>query len=843
MTSVFITPRVRENAIGGISRVVEAQKKWLPSYDVEIVDSPELADVIAVHASNWVPPSPKQLVVAHCHGLYWHEYQWDKWAYAVNAEVINNLRRADEITVPSQWVAEAVRRDTWRNVQVIRHGVDLEEWELLESAGYVLWNKTRQDTVCDPAVVNILADMLPNNRFVTTFGSDTTNVKVVGTLPYHQHKEYIQHAGLYLCTARETFGIGTLEAMACGVPVVGWNYGGQAEFIRNGEHGWLVDVGDYDSLARAIEYCMSDRQKLGNACRALVEEKYQWKDVVKDYADLYARRQRGPRVSVIISSYNLKAYLGACVRSCLTQDYSDYEVIIVDDCSTDGSYELAQSLAASEPRVKVVKTNVNSNMPQVLNLGVRASSGEYILPLDADNMLPKGTLSVLAGELDRSREIDIAYGRVRFVLDDGSSPDTRVSGDGISRWPPDTFSYDAQMQHRNQIPSTAMYRRKWFDLSGGYRQRCKKLGEDPDFWCRVTTLGAKPAKVTDAVTLTYRMREDSRSNTNNEWAWEQWYPKRGFMIGGSVRLVEPTISVIIPVGPSHGVQGIEDALDSLYAQTFINWEAIVIDDTGGEINWLPSWAQAYKTDSKASGVSVARNIGLKHARGKFVLFLDADDYLDKYALEKMLAAWELGTYVYTDWYKVEDLLVRSVEHYSGPQMLHNLVHPISCLFPLDVIKGKNIQFNESMRVGEDWDFVLACMSAGLCGVHLDEALLYYRYSSGHNRNGLKDNIDELRKLMNSRWSSVMACGCQQKKVVVTAQDQLNNQMMSMNGNDLVLVEYTGASQGSITYTGPATGTSYRFGLSGGNNLRYVHKADAEHFVERAEFRLAQPVFA
>lgn len=845
VTTVFIDPRVRKSAIGGISRVVEAQIKWLPKYDVGIVESPDLADVLALHAASWIEPNVRQRVVTHCHGLYWDDYKWDHWAHNVNAAVIDNLRRADAITVPSEWVANAVRRDTWANVRVIGHGVDIEEWQSLDTSnhGYVLWNKTREDSVCDPRVVSVLAAAMPNLKFVSTFGDEAPNVKIVGTLPYEDHKEYIQHASLYLCTPRETFGIGTLEAMACGVPVVGWAYGGQLDIIQNGVHGWLSQPGDYTDLVRGIEYCLDNRQAMGAACRELVKQKYQWLAIIQKYADLYDQlalvrnRSLGVHVSVIISSYNLKRFLQRSIESCLQQDYPKeaFEVIVVDDCSTDGSYELAKAMADSTPNVRVLRTKVNSNMPTVLNLGIKEAQGSYIIPLDADNMLAPGAIRVLADALDKSRAYDIVYGRAKFVTDDGATPDTRVAPDGISSWPPDIFNYSNQMDHKNQIPSTCMYRKKIWENSGGYRMRCSRIGEDPDFWCRTTTLGAKPAKVTDAVTLVYRMRSDSRSNTNQEWPWEKWYPNRGFMVGGPIRINEPTVSIIVPVGPGHGLQAIEDCLDSVYAQTYTNWECIVVDDCG-DIRFLPSWVRRYSTNTPASGVSVARNVGLREAKGKFFVLLDADDYLDNKALEKMMAAWEPNHYVYCGWYKAETMEPYSIDNvYTPTTMLHNLIHPVTALYPMDI--AKHLSFDETMRVGEDWDFVLGCMANELCGIYVDEPLLYYRQASGRNRQGLKDNIDEIRSQLNSKWSDrVMACGCTQKQAVRPTVEQML--AVANNDGDLVLVEYIGSSLGSITYTGPQTGKSYRFGLDSGNNYRYVHRADADHFIQRSEFQLA-----
>jgi glycosyltransferase involved in cell wall biosynthesis len=81
-----------------------------------------------------------------------------------------------------------------------------------------------------------VADLLPDVRFVSTFGEQSRNVMLLGAMPHDEMKPIIQRAGVYLATARETFGIGTLEAMAAGVPIAGWRYGGQEEIIIEGDY-------------------------------------------------------------------------------------------------------------------------------------------------------------------------------------------------------------------------------------------------------------------------------------------------------------------------------------------------------------------------------------------------------------------------------------------------------------------------------------------------------------------------------------------------------------------------------------------------------------------------------
>lgn len=94
-----------------------------------------------------------------------------------------------------------------------------------------------------------------------------------------------------------------------------------------------------------------------------------------------------PKISVIIPVYNTEEYLQQCLDSVLNQTLSDIEVICVDDCSKDRSYEILQNYRDSDTRVKVFHFDEPKSALQARKVGVMESSGDYILFLDADDYL------------------------------------------------------------------------------------------------------------------------------------------------------------------------------------------------------------------------------------------------------------------------------------------------------------------------------------------------------------------------------------------------------------------------------------------------------------------------
>ena len=92
-------------------------------------------------------------------------------------------------------------------------------------------------------------------------------------------------------------------------------------------------------------------------------------------------------VSIIMPTYKCGRFIAESIRSVISQTYTNWELIIVDDCSTDGSLALARKLAESDPRVTVIALEKNSGSAHARNVGLDHASGRYVTFLDADDLL------------------------------------------------------------------------------------------------------------------------------------------------------------------------------------------------------------------------------------------------------------------------------------------------------------------------------------------------------------------------------------------------------------------------------------------------------------------------
>ena len=874
---VFISPRFgdTDKGEGGIRRTVEMQHRTFAAVGLEVVETPEEADIIVVHIMeqpHWLRRYPDTPIVADCHGLYWAEYEWQHWALKANAQVMETIRQSDGVIAHSEWVAQAIRRHTMRNVYNIPHGINLEDWApTKQNGGYVLWNKNRPDPICDPQPVFELADRLPDIKFITTFGRDDDeqykNVEVTGRVSYEESKALVKEAGIYLCTTRETFGIGTLEAMAAGIPIVGWNWGGQREFLKHKESAWLSTPLDNDTLAEGIIWALGHRQQLARKAKQVVKQ-FEENKVAQMYAtalteihERFTRRRAGPRTSIVVTAYNLEKYLPDTLDSIMNQTDLNWECIIVDDASPDRCGDIADVYAQHDPRFRVIHNTTNQYLSSARNTGIAAAEGQFILPLDADDMITPDTVKMLADSLAENRDTHIAYGGVVFVEEDGRTFSRYGSQyePGHSGWPV-PFRYEWQEQQRNCLPYASMFRYEVWELTGGYRRRCR-TAEDADFWMRAASYGFRPKMVTTADTLVYRNRAESMSRKvgGRDWAeWFPWYRAPYLRPSGAVCDTQqpvqscdpPAITVVIPVGPGHE-HLLMDAVDSVDAQTFRQWELIVVNDTGAPLGNLPSWVHVIDTEGRV-GVATARNIGIAAGRAQLFLPLDADDYLQPTALQHMFEwADQTGDTIYSDWY--DEYADGRCEVYEAPDYDAALltkkgaIHAVTALYPKAVWLALG-GFNEEVSAWEDWDFQIAMAAKGYCSQRIPLPLWNYRKDTGKRREENVADFEGSKSAIMARWNqyweggqTLMACSsCTQKRVKtgVAIMAQVHPGPVVNDKSETVLVEYVGAAAGNRRFKAPS-GQVYTFG-KGQMMERYILAGDAAYFVGMTtEFKLKQ----
>jgi glycosyltransferase involved in cell wall biosynthesis len=831
MRKVNIVPSVEDFAAeeSGIKRVIEAYTKYLPLYDWEVVGKDQPYDIRVSHAGA----APAH--VAHLHGLYWTaNYLANNWEWRANRDIADSIRSSQIITVPSSWVAETIKRDMHVNPFVLGHGIDWDKWQesVPFSDFYVLWNKNRTGDVCDPTPFYKLAQRFPETRFISTFAPiearGMNNVLVTGLMPHHEMMQVVKQAGIYLSTTKETFGIGILEAMASGVPVLGYAEGGICDLVQHGVNGYLAVPGNLDDLTDGLAYCLQHNKVLGSNGREMARQ-WTWERAVQKVAIVYdlASVKPPPTVAVIIPTYNYKEKVIRAIMSACDQTRKPDEIIIVDDGSTDGTYEQLVShknaWAIDYPDIIfTVIQQSNQGVACARNNGIAHAPSKYICCLDADDAIAPEFLEVCVNALELDPALGIAYTGLYMIDGNGKGQ--------MSTWP-GKFNYDAQLKRQNQVPTCCVFKRTMWERTGGYRQRYAPDGagsEDAEFWLHGGALGYNAKQVTEGGLFIYSFGT-GRVSANRDYHERDWMAYHPWVIDEKhpfasiatpvhfshpVRQYDqPQVSVIIPVGPGHK-HLIGNAIDSIEAQTFREWELIVVDDTvdpderwifdgNDEITKAWPFIRFAQTNGK-QGAGAARNLGASIARAPLLLFLDADDWLFPTALEKMVMGWNAsGQIVYSDYIAKCYLSQEEANKAMASERLkeYNPVTQdaiiinrtldfdcdmavnqpdenlyiwclISALVPKvwhNLIGG----FDETMPAWEDWQYFIDLARAGYCFTRIPEPLMIYRFATGQRRefaepsntNG-RQNARKLLKYMadKRKKAEIKMCGCHGKNL-------------------------------------------------------------------------------
>ena len=544
-----------------------------------------------------------------------------------------------------------------------------------------------------------------------------------------------------------------------------------------------------------------------------------------------------PRVTVVITCYNYARYLERCVDSVLAQDFDDFEVVIVNDGSTDTSAIVADWIASLHPEKIRVLHQINSGQPAISrNNGIRIARGQLILPLDADDWIAASFLRECVAALDAEPALSVAFTDSLYCHELGQAQ-LHTTG---------SFSVNS-LRDNNQLSCCSLFKKKMWTDVGGYRTNVRGY-EDWDFWLAGAAAGftgkripkplffyrAKNAGVfaetvaKDTIRRAQIKLNNPRCYTADERAQAKSLleqkpqpaavknppPKENlsalrtevsqqyqasdwsscikscqqvlaldpsdcdvlFVFADALvktgqgqaalaaidRLIElqpeveehkltrASLSATFPAISRSGLVSViipcyqqavflREAVDSVIAQTYQNWEIIIVND--GSPDDTSAVAQAIilgnpshtirLLEKQNGGLSDARNAGIRLATGEFILPLDADDKIDPEMLAKTVTLLnqnpEIGI-AYTDWlyFGAQNTRRNAIDYDFARLCSKENLFTCTSLYrksTWESVGGYNINMTRGV---EDWDFWIGCGALGIVGKRIPEPLFFYR---------------------------------------------------------------------------------------------------------------------
>lgn len=202
-------------------------------------------------------------------------------------------------------------------------------------------------------------------------------------------------------------------------------------------------------------------------------------------------------VSIIIPCYNQGKYVQDALNSAINQTYKNIEIICISDGSSDNSDEIIKKFVLNNKNIKYINCDKNMGVANARNTAIDSSAGEYILPLDADDVIESTYVEKAVAILDNDSNIGIVYSKARKFGKVNEFWD-------LAKFNINNFLFD------NCIFNCALFRKNDFIHAGKYKENIKSGCEDWDLWLSIIALGLKPYQIPE-VLFNYRQEENYRT--------------------------------------------------------------------------------------------------------------------------------------------------------------------------------------------------------------------------------------------------------------------------------------------------------------------------------------------
>ncbi len=555
--------------------------------------------------------------------------------------------------------------------------------------------------------------------------------------PFRDSDEIIEALGetdVYVLTSvtagdgdQEGIPVSLIEAHAMGIPIISSIHAGIPELVAHKKSGLLSDERNVDQISKHMEMLISDKKRrnaFSREARKIAEDEFDLEKLNNNLAALlnastgqymHKKQQeevsREPLVSVLVPTYNRADYIRETLESALSQDYSNLEVVVCDDGSTDQTADVLKTV--QDERVRYILKE-HTNAPDTRNRAIREANGEFLFWLDSDDVMEPGILKKYVRLAAEYPDAGIYYADL-YIADENLNVQKELRYEDWYNRNPELIS---KLITGNYIPNGGSFVRKEIYKNFGFFDKTFNRAHDYEFYSRAAA--SVIFKKLNAFSIKWRWHDTNMSsesvqydksydvkitmNMMSRYSLDRLFPQlpwndnednrceaiaylniahrlkflgdtetsysvllkslREFPGKEAVELLNElecasgkelnslTFSVVIPT--RNRPEKLEKAIESALQQNVNDFEVIVVNDGGDDVTHI---IESFKEQDKIiyinqasnKGPAAARNAGIQAALGKYIALLDDDDEFYENHLETALTHLsETIPVVYTD---------------------------------------------------------------------------------------------------------------------------------------------------------------------------------------------------
>lgn len=218
------------------------------------------------------------------------------------------------------------------------------------------------------------------------------------------------------------------------------------------------------------------------------------------------KKEHRPLVSIVLPIYNGEAFMRESIDSCIAQTYQNWELLIVDDCSTDATAVIAKEYEAKDRRIRYYKNEVNLRLPRNLNRGFSLAKGEYLTWTSDDNYYKPTAIEKMVEVLEQTAN-EFVFANCYLI----NEKNEIVTKTAIPK------DYMHAIWDNNFVGACFMYTRKVYETVGEYDPD-QILCEDYDYWLRI--FARYSVACIEEILYYYRVHENSLTSKNRKGQYQ-----------------------------------------------------------------------------------------------------------------------------------------------------------------------------------------------------------------------------------------------------------------------------------------------------------------------------------